>query len=66
MVVPYVGTWIEMPHLSKEWIEEDVVPYVGTWIEIIDPALVDTDDVVVPYVGTWIEIERRRRWGHYY
>ncbi len=35
MVVPYVGTWIEMrTGLSLSDISIHVVPYVGTWIEI--------------------------------
>ena len=36
IVVPYVGTWIEIsiwtPTVCTCW----VVPYVGTWIEICD------------------------------
>ena len=36
MVVPYVGTWIEMRNLFCDFIDHWVVPYVGTWIEICD------------------------------
>ena len=34
VVVPYVGTWIEM--LLSVYMKRmlEVVPYVGTWIEI--------------------------------
>ena len=34
LVVPYVGTWIEMESLPKSSQRNAVVPYVGTWIEI--------------------------------
>ena len=33
-VVPYVGTWIEMPVATINQLRLAVVPYVGTWIEI--------------------------------
>ena len=33
-VVPYVGTWIEMPLMCSRYPCIPVVPYVGTWIEI--------------------------------
>ena len=35
MVVPLVGTWIEIMIRSTESSEYSVVPLVGTWIEII-------------------------------
>ena len=56
IVVPYVGTWIEMYQTS--WILRlvQVVPYVGTWIEIDVMVKRISDMIVVPYVGTWIEI----------
>ena len=35
IVVPYVGTWIEIEDINFSLITDaDVVPYVGTWIEI--------------------------------
>ena len=34
MVVPYVGTWIEIGFEVQELNDKLVVPYVGTWIEI--------------------------------
>ena len=34
MVVPYVGTWIEIWHIRPGSCCSWVVPYVGTWIEI--------------------------------
>ena len=34
-VVPYVGTWIEIPCCFDLRGWRCVVPYVGTWIEII-------------------------------
>ena len=33
-VVPYVGTWIEIPKHQLCLSHKQVVPYVGTWIEI--------------------------------
>ena len=33
-VVPYVGTWIEIPADTHDVAYHMVVPYVGTWIEI--------------------------------
>ena len=33
-VVPYVGTWIEIPSVEAPTNYGLVVPYVGTWIEI--------------------------------
>ena len=36
LVVPYVGTWIEMREEMKSMSLHPVVPYVGTWIEIFD------------------------------
>ena len=35
LVVPYVGTWIEMLIRYIIWICSSVVPYVGTWIEMM-------------------------------
>ena len=35
-VVPYVGTWIEIYHLTEITSVDVVVPYVGTWIEILE------------------------------
>ena len=56
IVVPYVGTWIEIDPTLLLAVLASVVPYVGTWIEM--PAIANAleVDVVVPYVGTWIEI----------
>ena len=34
MVVPYVGTWIEIWIFTSKIMLPGVVPYVGTWIEI--------------------------------
>ena len=34
-VVPYVGTWIEIPAGDPVDDVEQVVPYVGTWIEML-------------------------------
>ena len=34
VVVPYVGTWIEMFMTLRGLKDGKVVPYVGTWIEI--------------------------------
>ena len=34
IVVPYVGTWIEMGTSNDIGLKFGVVPYVGTWIEI--------------------------------
>ena len=34
LVVPYVGTWIEMPIACYSLTGIQVVPYVGTWIEM--------------------------------
>ena len=35
LVVPYVGTWIEIVHADfPVFWHAVVVPYVGTWIEI--------------------------------
>ena len=55
-VVPYVGTWIEIPTLKEVLTVDEVVPYVGTWIEILCGRRTSTTRKVVPYVGTWIEI----------
>ena len=55
-VVPYVGTWIEIPSLARGKEGKFVVPYVGTWIEISPSEPKNTHMRVVPYVGTWIEM----------
>ena len=34
LVVPYVGTWIEIIPVFDSVLMASVVPYVGTWIEI--------------------------------
>ena len=34
IVVPYVGTWIEIIFFQTGYSQLGVVPYVGTWIEI--------------------------------
>ena len=34
MVVPYVGTWIEIKNALSSSDDIHVVPYVGTWIEM--------------------------------
>ena len=34
IVVPYVGTWIEIGLVATAAVGIPVVPYVGTWIEI--------------------------------
>ena len=34
VVVPYVGTWIEIRFNARSWERSLVGPYVGTWIEI--------------------------------
>ena len=36
LVVPYVGTWIEMSMFDRIISESYVVPYVGTWIEMLE------------------------------
>ena len=56
LVVPYVGTWIEILASGNTHPQDPVVPYVGTWIEILRSASTFQKYVVVPYVGTWIEI----------
>ena len=35
MVVPYVGTWIEISRKFAKDAFTIVVPYVGTWIEML-------------------------------
>ena len=49
-VVPYVGTWIEMPNIVGDEIQEVVVPYVGTWIEI---RLYYTSVILIWSFPTW-------------
>ena len=34
MVVPLVGTWIEIYSMMRTMLSSEVVPLVGTWIEI--------------------------------
>ena len=58
MVVPYVGTWIEITNINLFETVVFVVPYVGTWIEISFGRRTSITKKVVPYVGTWIEISR--------
>ncbi len=54
-VVPYIGTWIETPLLSKSTLNALVVPYIGTWIETPLLSKSTLNALVVPYIGTWIE-----------
>ena len=60
LVVPYVGTWIEM---SEEWIQEDksigrsLRGNVDRNSNIGEQPIFNRE--VVPYVGTWIEIEKK-------
>ena len=56
LVVPLVGTWIEMSLSLTDSIILPVVPLVGTWIEIIHNRTYNRPVIVVPLVGTWIEI----------
>ena len=58
LVVPYVGTWIEIFAGVREAGGEEVVPYVGTWIEMAIVLILAHLLSVVPYVGTWIEMCR--------
>ena len=67
MVVPYVGTWIEMPMAT-------LIPVRRTGRSLrgnVDRNLVRSIELlirylVVPYVGTWIEIrDRVPRWYAY-
>ena len=58
LVVPYVGTWIEISVHELKVMFAYVVPYVGTWIEMFRALVIgQREDTVVPYVGTWIEID---------
>ena len=41
IVVPYVGTWIEIALSCSGWVSAAVVPYVGTWIEILHPLVMN-------------------------
>ena len=56
MVVPLVGTWIEIQNVLDILEVLRVVPLVGTWIEIHYPRHPKVHRQVVPLVGTWIEI----------
>ena len=57
MVVPLVGTWIEICAVYSASIPAPVVPLVGTWIEIrYGGRWTISIYHVVPLVGTWIEI----------
>ena len=56
MVVPLVGTWIEILSIRIAPMAKAVVPLVGTWIEITVPSISRDISLVVPLVGTWIEI----------
>ena len=58
LVVPYVGTWIEMPIRLMLLMQNIVVPYVGTWIEMNCRIVFLNHCIVVPYVGTWIEMKK--------
>ena len=58
MVVPLVGTWIEMKSIKHFDFAERVVPLVGTWIEISLHLYMIPCLRVVPLVGTWIEIKK--------
>ena len=57
IVVPLVGTWIEIAIICILKPHTGVVPLVGTWIEIVLPSLISSIPAVVPLVGTWIEIK---------
>ena len=57
MVVPLVGTWIEIGPVHIVGSHQCVVPLVGTWIEILFLLLFLRHNHVVPLVGTWIEIQ---------
>ncbi len=35
LVVPFVGTWIEIQEAIDDADYDVVVPFVGTWIEIV-------------------------------
>ena len=56
LVVPRVGTWIEIFKCPDNSSYPYVVPRVGTWIEIVRGNADATLKKVVPRVGTWIEI----------
>ena len=56
IVVPLVGTWIEIAIICILKPHTGVVPLVGTWIEIQDAYRICARRLVVPLVGTWIEI----------
>ena len=56
LVVPRVGTWIEIFKCPDNSSYPYVVPRVGTWIEIEESAILLPGKNVVPRVGTWIEI----------
>ena len=43
IVVPYVGTWIEICSYLLALVGFCVVPYVGTWIEILFPRVLDVE-----------------------
>ena len=61
LVVPLVGTWIEIKYSSSNRLHLFVVPLVGTWIEILNISFKSPLTVVVPLVGTWIEICEHRQ-----
>ena len=65
IVVPRVGTWIEIASIPRCLSGCLVVPRVGTWIEIFGKVRKIGGLTVVPRVGTWIEISpsgsRRRQ-----
>ena len=58
MVVPHVGTWIEILGGGERRECVLVVPHVGTWIEMVSTVEHKNTRHVVPHVGTWIEIPR--------
>ncbi len=57
VVVPHVGTWIEIGQGGDRAGGDVVVPHVGTWIEIGHSITSSVPEQVVPHVGTWIEID---------
>ena len=62
VVVPLVGTWIEITVFGLLFCPLLVVPLVGTWIEIKCDIITAMAWLVVPLVGTWIEISMYVNW----
>ena len=56
VVVPLVGTWIEINVSGYTSHAGNVVPLVGTWIEIDCICVYCNKSGVVPLLGTGIEI----------